>query len=105
MTNLTESGPHTPNAYNSGRAPQLLNGRLITSVVCALLLGLLGFSFKSKSSVSAQQVQMVTISGVILDNNSRPMVDIVVSVEGTRRASVVTAGNGYYSVAVPQGGN
>lgn len=73
-------------------------------VVAFALLGLAP-KFTRRASASTPQVQRVTISGTIVDNSGRPMIDVVVAYGGSARGFTITGPTGAYSISVPPGGN
>jgi protocatechuate 3,4-dioxygenase beta subunit len=62
-------------------------------------------SLELQTNGAAAQAPQVTISGRIVDRNGRPMSDVVVFVEGSRRASALTSADGTYAVLLPAGGS
>lgn len=70
----------------------------------SLLIALPAF-FDLQMNAAALQTSQVTISGTVLDSTGRPVSEVVVVIEGSRRAAVLTAPNGSYSVSLPAGGS
>lgn len=82
------------------------NPRAVVFVALTIALAVVGLLLSSFSDkTSAQQVPQVVISGTVVDNGGRGLIDVIISVDGTRRAVVVTGPGGVYSVSVPQGGS
>ena len=82
-------------------------GRRAAAVFASLFLLTLGSMLlaRPKSGDAPQQVPQVILSGIVRETNGAPLPDVLIFVDGTRRASVVTGLDGSYSVSLPQGGN
>lgn len=78
---------------------------IILSVLTALVLAAMFAAKLQQRPAGAQQVEQVTISGMVRDNRGQPIQDIVISVDGSRRAATLTGADGGFSVLVPKGGS